>query len=159
MDEFSDVQWLLWVAVGLVAGILEVASLDFVFAMVAGGALVTAVGAAFGLSFVSQVIMFAVVSAVLLVTVRPGLRRWAVRNAPFVPTNVHALAGQRATALSEVNETGGTVKLAGETWTARADRPGVPIPEGAAVEVVEIDGATAVVRSLPQDLPPQSSSA
>jgi membrane protein implicated in regulation of membrane protease activity len=104
------------------------------------------------------VITFAVTSTVLLVTVRPAAKRWATRNAPFVPTNVHALTGQRAETLTEVTHRTGSVKLTGETWSARTEQAGVVIPPGAPVEVVAIDGATAVVRdATPQDrstLPP-----
>ena len=47
---------------------------------------------------------------------------------------------------------GGLVKLAGEVWSARALDESQVIPPGAAVDVMEIDGATAVV--YPRDLLP-----
>jgi len=149
--------WLVWLGVALVGGLLELASMDFVFAMLAGGALASAVVAGLGAGLTWQVITFAVVSTLLLVGVRPFVKRWAVENAPFVPTNVDALRGRRAQTLSEVTHHGGTIKLTGETWSARTPDAGVVIPAASAVEVVEIDGATAVVvPAHPQDAPPAS---
>jgi membrane protein implicated in regulation of membrane protease activity len=141
--------FLTWIGAALVVGLLEMASLDFVFSMIAGGALAAAVTAALGFSVPVQVVTFAVSSAVLLVTVRPSAKRWAHRTAPFVPTNVDALRGRQGQTLTEVSQHGGTVKLAGETWSARTASPEQVIPAGQPVEVVAIDGATAVVAPAP----------
>ncbi len=152
MDWLKDTMWLVWVAGALVAGVLEIASLDLVLAMLAAGALAAAVPAAAGASATVQVVTFAVTSSVLLVTVRPALKRYLNRNAPFVPTNVHALTGRSAEVLTEVSARGGTVKLSGETWSARTQDPDAVLAAGSTVEVVDIDGATAVVRrAAPRD--------
>jgi membrane protein implicated in regulation of membrane protease activity len=42
----------------------------------------------------------------------------------------------------------GCVRLDGEVWTARAYDDGSVIPAGAAVDIAQIDGATAVVLPL-----------
>ena len=140
--------WLIWVAVALVAGVLEVVSLQFVLAMFAGGALVAALAAAVGMGVELQVIAFAVASAVLLLVGRPALLRWSRRTAGAV-TNVAALVGRRAEVLAEVNTAGGQVRLAGETWSARTDHPGAVLPIGMHAYVLRIDGATAVVAGEP----------
>lgn len=152
----KDAMWLVWIGGALVVGLLELASLDFVFAMIAGGALAASVAAAFGASLTWQVITFATTSTVLLLAVRPAVKRWAHRSAPFVPTNVHALPGQRARTLSVVTHTGGTVKLAGETWSARTDEAGQEIAADATVLVLAIDGATAVVAPAPPEDSPNA---
>ena len=43
MSWFSDNSWLSWLGLALVLGAVEAASVDFVFSMLAGGALVAAV--------------------------------------------------------------------------------------------------------------------
>jgi membrane protein implicated in regulation of membrane protease activity len=149
------VDWLIWIAVALVAGVLEVASLQFVLAMLAGGALVAAVAAGIGLPVELQVIIFAVASALLLVGARPPLVRWSRRTVGAV-TGVAALIGRRAEVLVEVTHSRGQVKLAGETWSARTDRPGAVLPVGMEAYVHHIDGATAVVSAEP---PPDPSAA
>jgi membrane protein implicated in regulation of membrane protease activity len=142
------VEWLIWIAVALVAGVLEVASLQFVLAMFAGGALAAAVAAGIGVPVEFQVITFATGSALLLVGARPPLIGWSRRTAGAV-TGVAALVGRRAEVLIEVTHAKGQVKLAGETWSARTDHPGLVLPVGMHAYVQRIDGATAVVSAEP----------
>jgi len=149
MDWLRDPQFLLWLGAAFFAGLLETLSLDFVLTMLAGGAVAAATTAALGGSFPLQVIVFAIVSGVLLVLVRPSLKRWAQRSAPFQPTNAHALVGREVTTLTEVTIHGGQVKLAGEVWTARAVPGSLPLEPHSIAHVVAIDGATAVVEYRP----------
>jgi membrane protein implicated in regulation of membrane protease activity len=142
-----EAQWLLWVGGALVLGLLELTALDFVFSMLVAGALAAGLAAALGFSFTVQAFVFTGVSVIGLVVVRPYLRRWAARSAPDVPTNVDALAGRTALALTELDDRGGQVKLSGETWSARVADRGVRIPADTDVVVVRIEGATAIVRA------------
>jgi membrane protein implicated in regulation of membrane protease activity len=155
VDWLKDSLWLVWLGGGLVAGLLELASMDFVFAMVAGGALVAAGSAALGASFPAQVLIFAGASAGFLLGVRPLLKRWAAGSTPLSVTGTAALVDQPALVLTQVTEVSGTVKLKGETWTARVAEPGAVLPIGTPALVVRIEGATAVVRAseraTPQD--------
>jgi membrane protein implicated in regulation of membrane protease activity len=66
------------------------------------------------------------------------------KTAPNFATNVDALVGADALALTEVNDLSGQVKLNGETWSART-QSGV-ITSGSRVEVLSIEGATAVIK-------------
>lgn len=149
--------WLVWVAVALVAGVLKVASLQFVLAMFAGGALASAFTALLGGGLVPQVLTFAAASTVLLLLARPPLVRWSRRTSGAV-TGVAALVGRRADVLVEVSEAGGQVKLAGETWSARTTQPGLVLPVGMHAFVQRIEGATAIVSAEPPtpaaELPP-----
>lgn len=153
MGGLDDLQWLLWVGLALLLGAVEVASLDFVFGMVAAAALVAALSAALGLSFPLQVITFAVAAFLLLVLARPAVLRYVRPRLPYVRTGAEAGVGQRAEVLQDVTARDGRVKLRGEVWSARAES-GAVLPVGADVEVVRIDGATAVVRALPPTDPP-----
>lgn len=142
-----ETQWLLWVGGALVLGLLELTSLDFVFAMLVGGALAAGLAAGLGFSFTVQAFVFAGVSVVGLVVVRPFMKRWADRSAPDQPTNVDALTGRYALTLTDVDDRSGQVKLAGDTWSARAADRGARITADTDVVVVRIDGATALVRA------------
>lgn len=153
MPEFiREAQWLLWVGGALVLGLLELTSLDFVFSMLVVGALSAGLAAGLGFSFTVQAFVFAGVSVIGLVVLRPSLRRWAARSAPDNPTNVDALTGRTALTLTAVDDRSGQVKLAGETWSARSADRGATIDADADVVVVRIDGATAVVRQEQTDL-------
>jgi membrane protein implicated in regulation of membrane protease activity len=146
-----DTQWLLWLAAALGSCLVEIATVDFFFLMIAGGALVASAAAGLYAPAPVQVILFAISSGALLVTVRPPLRRWA-RNTPGEPMNVAALVGREAMVLETVTDQAGTVKLAGEVWTARTDFEHSTLEVGSDVQVVRIDGATAVV--VPSPAPP-----
>jgi membrane protein implicated in regulation of membrane protease activity len=148
-----ETQWVLWVAGALVLGLLELMSLDFVFAMLVAGALAAALVAVLGLGFAWQVAAFSVVSLVGLVLVRPAIKRWAVRSNPDVPTNADALPGRRALTLTVVDDRSGQVKLVGETWSARSADRTDSIPPDTDVLVVRIEGATAVVSRDPDARP------
>jgi len=60
-------------------------------------------------------------------------------------SGVAALRGREAVVLERVDEQGGRIKLAGEVWSARALDSEAAYEPGSKVDVVEIDGATAVV--------------
>nr|WP_255372088.1 NfeD family protein [Cellulosimicrobium sp. CUA-896] len=121
--------------------------------MFAGGALAAAGVSAAGGPLWLQIVTFAVVSVVLLLTLRPYLLRHLRDRVPLAETNVAAHVGRAALVVDRVSEIGGRVKLAGEVWTARTE-PGAPeVPAGAEVRVVRIDGATAVVAPSPATHP------
>jgi membrane protein implicated in regulation of membrane protease activity len=145
--------WLIWVGVAVAAALLEVASLQFVLAMFAGGAVVAAFAAAVGAGVELQVLAFSGASAVLLLVARPPLLRWSRRTSGAV-TGVAALVGRRAEVVAEVSHVSGQVKLAGEVWSARTDVPGLVLPIGLHAVVVAIDGATAVVAGEPPGIEP-----
>jgi membrane protein implicated in regulation of membrane protease activity len=147
--DLGDSLWLLWLALALGAGIAEVLSLNLVFLMIAGGGVAAAVVAAVGLGVPIELLVFAVVTALLLVGARPPLLRYVRESLPGTVTNAAALVGQDAEVLVAVTANSGRVKLAGEVWSARAVAAGgYPLEVGSTVHVVRIDGATAVVAPL-----------
>jgi membrane protein implicated in regulation of membrane protease activity len=148
MDWLEDSQWLWWLGVALAAGVVEVATVDFVFLMIVGGSLIASISAAAGLAFPIQVIAFAVATILLLVTVRPPLRQWAHRT-PHTAMGPGALVGQAARVLEAVSSRDGRIKLGGETWSARAAGDHETFEIGSTVYVVRIEGATAVVATSP----------
>jgi membrane protein implicated in regulation of membrane protease activity len=60
-------------------------------------------------------------------------------------TGTAALVGRKAVVLRRVDSQGGRIRIGGEEWSARPYLDGTVIEPGAPVEVVEIDGATALV--------------
>jgi membrane protein implicated in regulation of membrane protease activity len=143
--DFGSSPWLIWLAVALVAGTVEVLTLDLIFLMFAGGAVAAAVAAAFGAPMTVDVLVFAVTSGLLLLAARPPLLAYVRRSVPHTATGTAALVGADAEVLVAVSRDGGRVKLGGEVWTARSATGGLPLEVGSQVKVVRIDGATAVV--------------
>lgn len=134
--------WWLIAAVGL--GIPLVITAMPEFGMFAVGAVAGAVTAALGGGIVVQVIVFVVVSVALLAVVRPIAYRHRTQR-PELRTGIDALRGRQAVVLERVDGGGGRIKLAGEIWSARALDEERSFDPGEKVDVVEIDGATAVV--------------
>lgn len=139
-----DSMW--WFIAAVALGLVEIFTLDLTFLMLAGGALaggvVVLAGGPLWLAFLVAIM----VSASLLLALRPWLlRSLRARGADLVETNVAALVGAKARAIDEITEIAGRVKLNGEVWSARVPDDALPIPEGAEVVVQRIAGATAIV--------------
>lgn len=135
--------WWLVAAVGL--GIPLVLTAMPEFGMVAVGAVAAAITDALGGGAVLQVVVFSVVSVALVAVVRPIAVRSRTQR-PELVSGVEALKGRQAVVLERVDESGGgRIKLAGEVWSARALDPDQAYEPGQQVDVVDIDGATAVV--------------
>jgi len=79
-----------------------------------------------------------------LAIVRPIARRH-MRTPPQIRTGTAALVGARAVVLETVDQDSGTVKIGGEVWTARSFDEDEVYETGTRVEVIRIEGATALV--------------
>ncbi len=136
--------WAIWVlvAVGLAVG--EVITLGFFVEPIAVAAVLAAVVAAAGLGVGVQVIVFIAGSIASVAVLRPIARRH-LRTPASLRTGTAALVGAKAVVLDRVDDTGGRVKIGGETWTARAFFDGQVLEPGTRVEVAKIEGATALV--------------
>ena len=155
MSWFSDNGWLAWVGLALVLGAVEAASVDFVFSMLAGGALAGAVAAAFGAPLPVQVIAAVAVAAALLALVRPLAKRYFMVPEGHGGIGAGGQVGRSALVLETVTEHDGRVKLGGETWSART-RPGADLClPGQEVRVDTIEGATAIVSNVADGQKPE----
>ncbi len=136
----AAVIWLI-VALGLAGA--EALTGDMSLLMLGGGALAAAGSSLLDVPIWAEGAVFLVVSVLLLVLVRPVLRR---RMTPqSLPTGVKALEGKNALVLDRVARDEGQVKVDGQVWTARPFNDGDVFEPGELVTVMNIDGATAVV--------------
>ncbi|MGO4613316.1 NfeD family protein [Nocardia sp. 2YAB30] len=134
-----------WLVAGILLAAAEMLTGDFTLLMLGVAALGTAgVSAAADTSLVVDALVFAAISAVLFLGVRPYIRR-RFGTPPPIPTNVDALPGKTALVLEQVAAQSGQVKLGGEVWTARPMDANEVYEPGTTVYVIKIDGATAVV--------------
>ncbi|MEU3019136.1 MULTISPECIES: NfeD family protein [unclassified Nocardiopsis] len=136
--------WLIWIILAAGLGVAEFLTLTFVLGLLAAAALVAGLLGAIGLPVVVQIIGFAAAAAAGLVLVKPIMDR-QLRHGPVVRSGTAALVGRSGVVLRRVDADGGRVKLQGEEWSARCLDEDLVIPVGAHVDVMEIDGATAVV--------------
>lgn len=136
--------WVWWLVGAAALGIPLVVTAMPEFGMLAVGAVAAAVMAGVGFGSVAQVLTFVVVSVALIAVVRPIAVRHSAQR-PQLATGVEALKGKQAVVLERVDGSGGRIKLAGEVWSARSLDAGSAYEVGQEVDVVEIEGATAIV--------------
>ncbi|MGW2422327.1 NfeD family protein [Streptomyces sp. NPDC001709] len=136
--------WVWWLVGAAALGIPLVVTAMPEFGMLAVGALAAAVAAGLGFNGVVQVLAFVVVSVALIAVVRPIAARHT-RQRPQLATGVDALKGKQAVVLERVDGSGGRIKLAGEIWSARSLDTDRAYEVGQEVDVVDIEGATAIV--------------
>ncbi|MFH9069054.1 NfeD family protein [Streptomyces alboflavus] len=143
--------WFVWLFAAGVLGAAEFLTLTLVFGLLAGAALIVAVVAGLGVGLLGQLVALVLAASAGLLVVRPiALRHMA--QAPLTHEGSDALIGKRAEVMQEVTATHGLIKLSGEEWSARALDESHVIPVGALVDVMEIEGATAIV--YPRELLP-----
>ncbi|MCI3243794.1 MULTISPECIES: NfeD family protein [Streptomyces] len=136
--------WVWWLVGAAALGIPLVVTAMPEFGMLAVGAVAAAVMAGLGFGVVAQVLAFVVVSVALIAVVRPIAARHSAQR-PQLATGVEALKGKQAVVLERVDASGGRIKLGGEIWSARSLDNGSAYEVGQEVDVVEIEGATAIV--------------
>jgi membrane protein implicated in regulation of membrane protease activity len=145
MDWLSENAWLGWLGLAIALAAVEVATVDFVFIMLAGGALAGSLAAAFGAPFAAQVIIAAVVGALLVFLVRPIVRSRFLDGGADHGIGPSSLVGRSAVVVQAVTEYDGRVRLGGEIWSARTAEGARDCEAGEEVRVVAIHGATAIV--------------
>jgi membrane protein implicated in regulation of membrane protease activity len=136
-----------WVLLAVILAAGEVMSLSLFLAPFAVGALLGAAAELAGAGTAVAIVLFLLSSGLLFGFVRPIARRH-MRTPAQLRTGTAALVGKTALATDRIDADGGTVKLDGETWTARPYDAEDVIPSGSRVHVVEIKGATALVTEL-----------
>ncbi|OKJ64267.1 NfeD family protein [Streptomyces sp. CB02261] len=136
--------WLVWLIAAGVLAVAEILTLTAALGILGVAAAVTAGTAALGLPPPLQLVVFTALAVVSLLFVRPVAVR-QLRGPQTERFGTDALVGRSAHVVSEVTGLGGRVRIGGEEWTARAYDDTLVIPPGVTVDVMEIDGATAVV--------------
>jgi membrane protein implicated in regulation of membrane protease activity len=136
--------WVWWIiaAGGLAVG--EIFTMGFFLGPVAVAAVLAAIVSLAGGGLAASWIVFIAASLGSLVVLRPIARRH-LRTPARIRTGTAALVGGPATVVERVDADGGCVKIGGEIWTARAYDEDAAFEPGARVQVMKIDGATALV--------------
>ncbi|HEY5820675.1 MAG TPA: NfeD family protein [Propionibacteriaceae bacterium] len=152
-DWLGDHAWAIWLSLAFLLGVAEILSLDLVLIMLAAGALAGA-----GVAVIApdlwwlQILVAAGVSVATLATLRPTLLA-KVRNMPGYRSSTAKMVGSSGLALSQIDKSGGEIKVDGQSWSARPYSSDIIIEQGTEIEVYEIDGAIAVVYPKHGEMP------
>jgi membrane protein implicated in regulation of membrane protease activity len=137
-------EWVLWMIAAGVLAVGEMFTLGFFAGPIAIAAVVAAVVALAGGGVAVQWVVFIAASLGSLAVLRPIAKRH-MRTPAQLRTGTAALVGAPAVVLERVDDRGGQVKIGGEIWSARSYDEDQSFEPGARVEVMKIDGATALV--------------
>ena len=141
----------LWLGAIVLFGVAEVLTEGMVSIWFVAGSLAALIACMSGWSLggltpeATQVLVFAVVSALALAVTRPLVRRFMSR--PHIPTNSDRVLGMTAKVTEAVDNqrASGAVYVDGKTWTARSV-DGDLIPAGTQVKVQKIEGVKLLVQ-------------
>jgi membrane protein implicated in regulation of membrane protease activity len=136
--------WVIWMVAAAVLLGGEMLTLTLFLGPLSLAAVLAALVALAGGSVELQVAAFVAGAVASLAIVRPIARRH-MRAPPHTRTGAAALIGQSALVLERVDRESGMVKIGGEVWTARPYDESDVFEPGARVDVMKIDGATALV--------------
>jgi membrane protein implicated in regulation of membrane protease activity len=137
--------WVIWAVVAVALALGELATPGLIFlGPVAVAAVVAGVISLVGIAAWLQVLVFLVVAVASLGVLRP-IARAHLSMPAATRTGTAALVGTKALVLQRVDAHGGRVRIGGEEWSARAYIDDQVLEPGMSVEVVQIEGATALV--------------
>jgi membrane protein implicated in regulation of membrane protease activity len=137
--------WLIWAIAAVLLSVGEILTPGMFFlGPVALAAVAAAVVALFDVGVVGQLLAFIIGSIATVAFLRPIARRHLHMPAA-IRTGTAALEGTKAVVLQRVDVNGGRVRIGGEEWSARAYMEDQVLEPGTRVEVVKIEGATALV--------------
>ena len=133
----------MWAVVIVILIVVELLTVDLLFASLAIAATAALIANALGYEMPIQGIAFALFATLSLLFLRPIALKHLKKEVPGFATNMDALIGAPAIALTEVDQNGGQIKLSGEVWSARSAVG--TISTNTQLTVISIEGATALV--------------
>ena len=136
-----EIMWLVLLILFLVAEGATAAVTTIWFAI---GAIVAMFAAIFGAEIWLQAVLFAVVSVICLLSLRPVLKKYL--EPKKVKTNIDAIIGKQGVVLEKIDNLGGAgkVKIDGMEWTARS-ATGETIEKDTVIIVEKIEGVKVLV--------------
>lgn len=137
--------WVVWVVVAVALAVGEVLTPGMFFlGPVALAAAAAAIVSLLGGGGIASTLVFIVGALLSLAFLRPIARRH-VHLPALSRTGTDALVGKKALVTRRVDAHGGRVRIGGEEWSARSYLDGQVLDEGKTVDVIQIEGATALV--------------
>ncbi len=140
--------YIFWIVLALAFLVIELGTVTLVSLWFVGGALAAMGAALLGWDLWLQVLIFAGVSLILLLLIRPFFKKYV--DPHKVKTNVDALIGKQAIVIEPINNLAavGAIRLDGVIWSARSAENTL-IPAGTVVIIQAIEGVKAIVKPDP----------
>ena len=141
-----------WLGVIVVSAIIEACTMDLVSIWFAIGALLPLIlSATTSLAWPYQILIFIVISAVLILSLRKITKKWLFKNSNY-QTNKNALIGKEVRMLEKTDiDHVGSVKIGDVTWSAVGNEKQT-ILKGKLVEIVDLEGNKLKVKEIKKEL-------
>lgn len=133
-----------WIIILVAAILVEAATAALISIWFAAGAVAALIAASLGASWIIQLILFVVFSAILLIFTRPLVKKLFPKK--FIPTNSDSYAGKTAVVVEDIDTVRGMgrVKFNGVDWIAVTENEEL-IPKDSVVRIKEVKGAKLLV--------------
>lgn len=140
--------YLYWLIAAIILVIVELLTAGFGSICFAIGAGFSALAAYFGAGFTWQIVIFAIVSVLTFIFLRPVFLRFLDKNSKDVKTNAEAIVGRKGIVSERIDHEKhtGRVAIDGDDWKAVSE-DGSVIEKGTEVEIVKLDSIVVTVRS------------
>ena len=139
----------IWLIVAIILVIIEICTVAFGSICFAIGAAFSALAAGLGLGLTWQIVIFALVSLLTFIFLRPIAIRFLDKKSKNVRTNADALVGRKGIVSERIDavQHTGRVAIDGDDWKAVSNDSSV-IEKGAEVEIIKRDSIILTVKSL-----------
>ena len=136
----------IWIVILIAMLIVEISTVALTSIWFAAGAAAALIAALCGTSLWIQIAVFAVVSVILLFTIRPLSVRFFLKKPE--KTNVEGFSGKDAVVTEDIDniERRGAATVAGIVWTARMATKDGKCPKGAICTVDHVEGVKLILR-------------
>lgn len=140
--------WMFWLIAAGLFFVIEIATVGFLVFWLGIGAILAMITSFITNSFVIQFVVFLISSTLLIIFTKPLINKF-VKIPEEVKTNAYSIIGKRAIVVIPINNITGTgqIKIDGELWSAKSFND-ENIPKNAEVEILDITGVKAVVKSV-----------
>lgn len=139
--------YLIWLIVAIALVIFEICSATFGAICFAIGAGFSALAAGLGAGITWQIVIFAIVSLLTFIFLRPFMLKFMDRKTKDVKTNAEALIGRKGIVSERIDaeQHTGRVAIDGDDWKA-VSVDGSIIEKGVSVEIVKMDSIIVTVK-------------
>ncbi len=131
----------MWVAAFGIFAIAEILTTNFVFLSLAIAALAGGVANLAGGNIPIQWAIAALLSVISLRFIRPSALKYLYKKSDSKSSWIESLTGMEATALTDITDESGQVRVHNEVWTAYSTHNAPLIPAGSQVRIEGINGA------------------
>lgn len=140
----------IWLIAALALVILEILTAGFGVICFAIGAAFSALAAGLGLGITWQIVIFAIVSLLTFIFLRPVVMRFLDKKSKDVKTNAEAIVGRKGVVSERIDiaQHTGRVAIDGDDWKAVSENGSV-IEKGTRVEIIKLDSIIVTVKPVP----------